>query len=180
MAQGTHTIYILFSRSTTVPSRLIHLFAGGAYTHVALGLDGPNGPFHTFARKYPRLPLPAGLVREVPGRGFFGLHPATPCCLFTLEVGEEVYRSLTEKLEGMYLQQEKYHYNVLGAITAYFYIPLRRQWHYFCSQFVAEALSESGAVTLPREPDLTRPMDIYALMGPGEPVMQGVIGDLEA
>lgn len=179
MAEDKRILYILFSRSTSVPSRLIHLFARGDYTHVSLGMESPNGPFHTFARKHARLPLPGGLVQEVPGRGFFGLHPGTRCCVYALPVDEAVYRSLEAKLEGMYRRQAHYHYNVLGAITAYFNLPLRRQWHYFCSQFVAEVLADSGAVVLGQDPDLTRPMDIYALMGPAELVMQGVIGDLE-
>lgn len=173
------TVYVLFSRSDSVPSRVIHLFAGGEYTHVSLGLDTPHGPFYTFARKYARLPLPGGIVQEVPGRGFFGLHPNTRCCLFTLPVSEGVYRALAEKLGGMYRQKERYHYSVLGAVTAYFRIPLRRRRHYFCSQFVAEALTESGAVTLGKDASLARPMDLYALMAPEELVMTGVVGDLE-
>lgn len=180
VTQDSHTIYILFSRSTTIPSRVIHAFAGGEYTHVSLGLEGPNGPFYTFARKYPQWPLPGGLIQEVPGRGFFGLHPDTRCCLFTLRVGERVYRLLLEKLEGMYRQRERYHYNLLGTVTAYFHLPLRRQWHYFCSEFVAEVLTESGALPLGKDASLARPMDLYALMAPEELVMKGVVGDLEA
>lgn len=179
MEEDMRTVYVLFSRSDSVPSRLIHLFAGGEYTHVSLGLDSPKGPFYTFARKYPRLPLPGGIVQELPGRGFFGLHPNTRCCLFTLPVTEGVYRALAEKLGGMYRQREQYHYSVLGTFTAYFHIPLRRQRYYFCSQFVAEALSESGAMALDKDAALARPMDLYALMDPEKLVMKGVVGDLE-
>ena len=56
------TIYILLTRSGTWFSRLIHFATRDDYTHASIGLDGPNGPFYSFARKYARFALPAGLV----------------------------------------------------------------------------------------------------------------------
>ena len=64
------TVYILLSRSGSVASRLIHFFISGDYTHASIGLDGPDGYFYSFARKYPRWPLPGGFVRERAGMGF--------------------------------------------------------------------------------------------------------------
>lgn len=46
------TIYILLTRSGTWFSRLIHLATADSYTHASIGLDGPIGPFYSFARKY--------------------------------------------------------------------------------------------------------------------------------
>ena len=51
--ESERTIYLLLTRSTTIPSRLIHLATRADYTHVSLGLDGPAGSFYSFARKYP-------------------------------------------------------------------------------------------------------------------------------
>ena len=51
------TIYILLTRSGTWFSRLIHLATQDRYTHASIGLDGPDGPFYSFARKY-RWPCP--------------------------------------------------------------------------------------------------------------------------
>ena len=58
------TIYSLLTRSGTCFSRLIHLATQDSYTHASIGLDGPSGPFYSFARKYEHLALPAGLVEE--------------------------------------------------------------------------------------------------------------------
>ena len=44
-------------------------------------------------------------------------------------------------------------------------LPLRRQHHFFCSQFVAGLLEECGAVTLDKSPDLTRPADLCRVDG---------------
>ena len=157
------TIYILLTRSETWFSRLIHLATADDFTHASIGLEGPAGPFYSFARKNPATALPAGLVKERVGRGFFRRHPGIPCALYAMEVSEETYTVLERKVKGMYARREEYHYNLLGALSCYFHLPLERRRHYFCSEFVAEVLCESGATQLKRSPALTRPMDFSRL-----------------
>ena len=171
------TVYILLSRSGTMVSRLIHLFISGEYTHVSIGLDGPGGHFYSFARKYTWTPLPGGLIREKADKGFFALHPGTPCCLYALTVSEETYCQIRERLALMYARREDYHYSVLGAVACYFRLPFVRRRYYFCSHFVAEVLTGSGAARLPYAPGATRPMDFLALKRLRR-IHQGVIGDL--
>ena len=176
--QQTRTIYILFSRSQTWFSRAIHLFTGGDFTHVSIGLDSPRGPFWSFGRKYPQLPFPGGFIQEGPERGFFLLHPETPCALRAVEVSEETYEALRVKLTAMAERQEVYTYNLLGTAACFLGVPVDRRDCYFCSQFVAEALSESGAVELPRVPSLTRPMDLWGAVEDWQPVYRGAVGAL--
>ena len=84
--QGTqdHSIYILLTRSGTWFSRLIHLVTSDCYTHASIGLDGPSGPFYSFARRYEHFALPAGLVEERPGVR----NRQIPCCLYELKVSD--------------------------------------------------------------------------------------------
>lgn len=171
------TVYILLSRSGTCFSRLIHLATEDDYTHASIGLEGPGGHFYSFARKDPRRMLPAGLIRERAGRGFFSLHPKTPCCLYELTVTEESYLLMRERLELMYARRNDYHYSVLGALACFFRLPWVRKRYYFCSQFVAETLAESGAAQLDLAPAITRPVDLQGL-GRLRKIHQGVIGDL--
>jgi inositol transport system substrate-binding protein len=149
MAQ--RTIHILLTRSGTWFSRLIHIATHDNYTHASIGLDGPGGCFYSFGRKDPRFVLPAGLVKERVG--------TAPCCLYELTVSEQTYVRLRHRLEGMYERRDEYHYNILGAFSCYFNYPLRRRYHFFCSQFVAQMLQETGAVDLPKPPTLLRPVD---------------------
>lgn len=155
------TIYILLTRSRTCFSRLIHLATQDSYTHASIGLDGPSGPFYSFARKYEHLALPAGLVEEsvTPRRR------TVPCCLYELTVSEDVYRSLRRRLSAMYAQREAYRYNLLGTLACYFNLPLQRRRRYFCSQFVADLLEDCGAVDLPKPPALLRPADLCHIQG---------------
>lgn len=152
------TIYILLTRSGTWFSRLIHFATHDSYTHASIGLDGPDGPFYSFARKYRRLPLPAGLVEEQ------STVSCLPCCLYELRVSEESYLRLRQKLWGMYLRRSHYHYSVLGVLACWFNLSFQRQHHYFCSQFVAGLLEDCGAA-LPKPPALVRPADLSRVKG---------------
>ncbi len=150
-----HTVYILLTRSGTLFSRLIHLATQDDYTHASIGLDGPDGPFFSFARKHPRFALPAGLVEErvtAPRR-------CVPCCLYALSVSDQTYCQLRALLRDMYEQRASYHYSLFGVLACFFHIALPRRHHYFCSQFVADLLERCHALELPKPPTLVRPAD---------------------
>lgn len=156
-------IHILLTRSGTWFSRLIHLATQDDYTHASIGLDGPAGPFYSFARKYEHFALPAGLVEEqVTGR-----RRAVPCCLYELRVSQDTYIALRRQLQAMYAQREEYHYSVLGAFACYLTCPSSGGTTFFCSQFVAGLLADCGAVELPKPPTLLRPGDFCSLKGSG-------------
>ena len=169
------SVYILLTRSGTWFSRLIHLATDDSYTHASIGLDGPAGPFYSFARKYERFALPAGLVVEEVG--VETKRRQIPCCLYELSVPVPVYDCLRRQLNRMYAQRNRYHYNLLGALTCYFNYPLPRENHYFCSQFAAALLERSGAVELGKTPDLVRPAD-FCQIDRFRPVYQGELGNL--
>ena len=80
------TIYILLTRSGTWFSRLIHLATADSYTHASIGLDGPIGPFYSFARKYSHFALPAGLVEEQIGPELRTKRHQVPSCRADLYV----------------------------------------------------------------------------------------------
>lgn len=159
------TIYILLSRSITVPSRVIHFFTRGEFTHTSVGLEGPGGIFYSFGRLRVNRPLPGGLVQEQVGRGFYAHFSKTPCCLFSLKISEEAYADLEALLNRMYARRRELRYNIIGLGTCLFRIPLRRRDAYFCSQFVADMLTQSGAVRLPYPPEATKPMDFTTIPG---------------
>lgn len=171
------TVYILLTRSETWFSRLIHLATDDRYTHASIGLDGPGGPFYSFARKYEHFALPAGLVEERVEPQIRAGRGETPCCLYELKVPAPVYRRLRRQLGSMYARREKYRYNLLGALSCYFNRPLPRENRYFCSQFAATLLENCGAVELGKNPDLIRPAD-FCQVKQLRPVYQGELGRL--
>lgn len=167
-------IYILITKSSTYFSRLIHIATAAPYTHVSIGLDGPQGDFYSFARKYTRLCLPAGLVREA----ICTETPRTlPYRMYRLKVSEAAYQRLRARLEHMYGQRSQYHYNLLGAFASYFNYPLKRRCCYFCSQFVADLLEQSGALDFGKNAALVQPAD-FCRMEKLLLVSEGMTGSL--
>ena len=167
------TVYILLTRSGTWFSRLIYLATHDSYTHASIGLDGPDGPFYSFARKHRCFALPAGLVEEQ----VTIYRQTVPCCLYELNISEDRYCRLRRQLDAMYAQRNEYHYSVLGTFACYFNLSLPRRRHFFCSQFVAGLLADCGAAELSKPPTLIRPVDLCGVKGL-KPVHQGVLGGI--
>lgn len=159
-----HNIYILLTRSPSIVSRAISYSTGDDYTHSSLAYDDKLYTLCSFARRYTRLPLPGGLVREKLEGGFYEIHKDIPCALLSLCVSESVYRSICEKVDGMLLHRKDFHYDVRGLILCRMGRESKRDNHYFCSRFVGEVLLESGAVqALPKPASLMHPQDFLDL-----------------
>lgn len=157
-------IYILLTRSPSIISKAISYSTGDNYTHSSLAYDDKLYTLCSFARKYSRLPLPAGLVRERLESGFFELHKDIPCALLSLRVDDEVYDSITKKVDGMLLRSKDFHYDIFGLLLCKIGRESKRDNHYFCSRFVSEVLLESGAIeALPKPVSLMHPQDFLEL-----------------
>ncbi len=174
------SVYILLSRSGTMFSRAIHTAtsATGNYTHASLCVQVGDTPhIYSFARRYPRLPLPAGMIREDGPAGFFALHPETPCALYKLELPNRVSAKVLAIVDKMFQKNKKYRYSIIGTALCGLDIAHERRYYYFCSQFVADVLEKAGALSLPKEPSLMMPTD-YEHMPELKQVYQGPVGGI--
>ena len=172
------SVYILLSRSSTMFSRAIHTATSstGSFTHSSLCIQVGDTPhIYSFARRYPRLPLPAGMIREDSPAGFFARHPETPCALYRLELPDKVSARVLRIVERMFQKHKKYRYSIIGTALCGLDIAHERRYYYFCSQFVADVLEKAGALNLPKEPSLMMPTD-YEHMPELQKVYQGPVG----
>lgn len=165
-------IYILVTKSNTYFSRFIHVMTDAPYTHASIGLDGLQGDFYSFARKYRLLMLPAGLIKEEVDRAGAG---RIRYQMYRLRVSPETCLRLRRLLTDMYAARRRYRYNILGVFTAYFHRPFSRRDCYFCPQFVADALQQCGALEMDKDAALVHPADFCAAEGL-ELVSEGYLG----
>lgn len=159
------SIYLLLTRSTSVPSRLIGLFTSEPFTHVSLAFDPDLTVLYSFARKYPAVPLPAGLMEEHLDRGFYRRQGNIPCALLQIDVPDKIYFRAKTFVYNMFQCRKDYHYNFFGLLLCRLRIPHDTPNQYFCSQFVSTVLAESGALELPKPASLMHPFDFCSIDG---------------
>lgn len=152
-------IYILLMRSDTIYSKLIHKVTGDEYTHASISLNDCQS-FYSFARKESsQKPWKAGFVEEKLNEGIVGENQSAPCALYSLEISQEQFLHLEQRVIQMRENSHMFKYSMNGLIFCYFQINYRRQHHYFCSQFVAELLDSVQCLTLKKEPTTVLPND---------------------
>ncbi len=154
-------IYILLTRSNSIPSKIIGKFTSGSFTHASIAFEDSIPVMYSFARKYQIAPFPAGLVEEHIDLGFYKSQGNIPCALLRIAVDEKTYDKAKRKVNDMLLRKSEFHYSLLGVIFCKMHIALSFPKYYFCSQFVGEVLSYSGAAVLPKKASLMRPSDFF-------------------
>ena len=133
------------------------------YTHAAISLDKNFDQLYTFSRRYKRLLLPAGFVVESAYEGLMGDSDDMSCAVYELQITDEAYEKLIRLFRHMDYHKKKYRYSILGLPMCFFKRRFERKGYYFCSQFVYDALTRSGAVRKNNEPSLFKPMDFKEL-----------------
>lgn len=145
-------VYILLTRTDTLFARLLHGMGGNRYTHASLALDRDLGRMYSFARRYEPFMLPGGFIRENIHAGVFGRCGGADSLLLELPVSRATYEAIERQMTVMASAGSCWDYDVLGLALAGLGIPHVRPGKYFCSQFVADVLERTGALTLPCHP----------------------------
>lgn len=146
--QNTRTIAILLTRHHSTFSNFIYLISGGGYTHASLSLDIERNCYYSFTFKgfsieYPKKRKPAKKERK--------------SICYQLTVSDSIYEELKSQITGIMEKQGEYQYSSLGLFLCILHIPHKFRKQYFCSQFVAEMLTLSGAVGFKRHTSLYLP-----------------------
>lgn len=138
-------IYIVFSSTPYMIGKLIRKLTAEPYNHVSLALKEDLTEMYGFARRYNKLPLYGGFVKESLSR----YHPkgiASQIKVCKLSVTQEQYDVLQKKLQDMYAQKEKYLYNHLSILSVPFRRWVKARDAYICVEFVVDILSQLGVV----------------------------------
>jgi hypothetical protein len=139
-------ISILLTKYSSNFSKAFGLVSGYRYTHASIGLDGVNKRFFSFNSK-------KGFSIELPERK----KKDEPCIMYRLTVTQEAYQDILERIHFFEGNPERYRYNYIGVALCLLRIPFKFRNRYFCSQFVSELLSLSGAASLRKRPEVYLP-----------------------
>lgn len=154
-----HKMYLMFSKSNTILSKIIYILTKEKYTHVALSTDGSFKDFYSFGRRHYRFLLPAGFVKESPFRGMYKKDKNIQIKIASIDIDKEQYKNINEQMIKMYEDRFKYKYSIMGIVLFKLALNVNRKRHKFCSEFVGEVLKENNVLNIKQ----TRPVSPMCL-----------------
>ena len=154
-------IYVLLSRTHTVPARLIRLFTKEPYSHTSIALDIELKELYSFARKHVYNPFDSGFVNEDIESGIFGMDKNIYCSVYAVPVTDEQYQIIKEKINVFIKNREEYRYNYSGLAGIMFGKNVEDGKHFFCSQFVSHIFYKSGIQLFSKADGLIKPYDFH-------------------
>lgn len=157
--EKTRSVYIVISKTSTLPSNVIKMWTKEPYAHTSLALDIELREMYSFARKKLHNPFDCGFISEDITTGVFGRDVDTVCRVCRLPVTTMQYKKLIKNLDKFKANKAAYKYNYLGIFGIMFNKAVERKYNYFCSQFVFYILQKSGVKMFNKKPGLVRPED---------------------
>lgn len=153
---GPRSIEVLLSRDETVFSWMTYYMDGGGLTHASITLDADAEFYYSFNMKGFKREYKTSLKRR-----------PRDMVRFKLSVTEEQYQSLKELIGEMEADRGKYKYDRVGVMMRLLKLPHSGENDnlYYCSEFVAEMLDESGIIKMKELPGRMTPNDIGLVLG---------------
>lgn len=167
------TIYFIFTDTGTNLSRMINFFTRQSLNHVSISFDEALKEVYSFGRKNPKNPFSGGFVKEDIRSDFL---KNANCAVYSYKLTEEDKASIMHNIKRIEANQQNYRYNFIGLIGVLFQIEIRRKYAYFCSEFVAEVLSDTDSIHLSKPHCFTTPTDIRSLVGM-DLIYEGILGE---
>ena len=153
-------IYLVFTKTGTWFSKVLDFIEPSDYIHSSLSLTEDLNTLYSFGRKNPNNPFSGGFAIESLESGVFSKNKNIPLSIYKVEVTTPQYNLISNMIDNFLLNRGDYKYNMLGLIGFFINKPIKRENHYFCSQFVSEVLLNSNVITLNTPSCLTRPSDL--------------------
>lgn len=134
-------ISVLLTYPNDPLSRIMGGLGRQQYTHSSIALEETPGVYYSFNFN--------GFAVETTERH---RRRALRSACYRLAVSDGTYRAVQRRIAQCLSRREDYRYTRLGLVLCVLHLPFRRKNRYFCSQFVAELLQESGAMPLHKAP----------------------------
>lgn len=143
------TITVLLTKYSDWISNLVYHIGGRGYTHASLCLDEDENTYYSFNYH-------GFCVETLEKHRRRGVNKSLS---YRLRVSDEAYKNMKVRIEQLKVHRSEFQYTRIGVLFCALRIPFKWKGHYFCSQFVAEILANSGAIQLKKKPQLYLPND---------------------
>lgn len=169
-------IYIIISKTPTVLAKIIRFYTKTNYSHSSISLDNTCRNMISFGRKFYWNPFLGGLVDEGSDIGFFKHFKKSIITIIEMKVTDEQYLKISNLMDSFKQNRKAYSFNIAGMFLSSLDILYGKKNEYFCSQFVAHLLEESGIHNFNKDSRLVRPHD-FANLPNTKVIYKGMISD---
>lgn len=139
-------VNILLTKHMDLGSNILYFMSDHGYTHASIGLEGDP---HFYSFNYRGFCVET--TQKHKNRGV-----KWSCC-YQIEVSEQAYTLLQQMIQLFLDCKNHFKYTRFGLLCCTLRVPFQWKNHYFCSQFVAEALHQSGALQMKKPASLYLP-----------------------
>lgn len=159
-------LYLVLTRTGTVPSKIIGFVTGKRYTHVSIASDEMLTEMYSFCRDKKETPLPAGFNREDLFTEVFGACKTIPGEVYRLPVTDEQLERYNDVIRHFILNRGAYSYDVGALLPMALHIPYKLRNRFVCSVWVGFVLGKSGVKhNIDKQPSLIEPEDFRSIEG---------------
>lgn len=143
------TITVLLTKYSDWISNLIYHIGGRGYTHASLSLDEDENTYYSFNYH-------GFCVETLEKHRRRGVKKSMS---YRLNVPDDACENIKIRIAQFKNNRSEFQYTRIGVLFCVLKIPFKWERHYFCSQFVAEIITNSGAIKLKKKPQLYLPND---------------------
>ena len=150
-------VFLVFSHSGTILSKVIRLYTRKKYSHISISLDEDLKRMYSFGRLRPYNPFLGGFVHEEIHNGTYKRFNKTKSEIYSLDVTDKQYDSISKIIDDFYKNKERHKFNVRGLMALVFHIKYKHKNNFYCAEFI-KYLMENSDVKM-ELPELIKPMD---------------------
>lgn len=136
-------IYIVITYTGTILSKIVKFYTRDKFSHVSIALDKNLDKMYSFGRLNPYNPFWGGFVHEKIDRGTFKRFKNTEAIIYSLEVTEKQYRTITKKIEFIKQNKEYFSFNVIGLFAVCLNKKIKFKHSFYCAEFVKHILEKA-------------------------------------
>ena len=129
-------IYIILTHTGTLLSKIIKNYTKDEFSHASISLDIELNKMYSFGRLNPSNPFIGGFVHEYIHKGTFKKFKNTVAKIYSLNITDEQYKKIEEKIKQIGKEKENYKFNIKGLFAAGFHKKIAREQYFYCAEFV--------------------------------------------
>lgn len=150
------SVFIILTNTKTFMGKIIKNVTRSEYNHASIALDSSFNNVYGFGRNTDE--NESGFIIEKMDGGIYRDNNADYCQL-ELKVTKQEYAKIKTMIKKFERDKTKFSFNKLGLFFNALNIPYNKKFEFFCSQFIAYVLEQSGVKLFDKNYGLVRPND---------------------